>query len=193
MQRETSSRISVLLLDTLRQFEEEPAGSRDDAAIAGLERYVLRLVGEMDAIKGGDARPSSPRPPLSSSSSKILEILRNTLAQIDEISTAHPDVGDLKSNLTRAIAELQENPLAVPPLGGENAIVAPAQLQSAERCREPRSVEIGASPPLAQLASEEEDRDTVGEATGKTPAMRRQHGGVATSQRNSKTCSAERA
>lgn len=135
MQHGPSSRIAVLLLNTLRQFEPEPDSSRHDPAVASLERYVVRLVGELDAIKGDNDRPSVTPTVPSSPSPKILEILRNTLAQMDELADKHPEIGDIKDNLIRAVAELEESPLTIPQsVDTENTAIPEPRLPV--RCRE---------------------------------------------------------
>lgn len=198
MQRETSSRISVLLLDTLRQFERKSDSSHDDPAVAGLERYVHHLIREMDALKRTEVQsPASASIP-TSRSSKIVEILQNTLEQIDQLSAGHADAGNLKSNLTRAIAELEVGGsgrvplLADEPPQPEAAGAPPAQPQPGDRCREPQSEEIPFPPGPILPEADAENRSAHQKAGRKSPASRRQNEELPGVPKASKSCSADR-
>lgn len=200
MQRETSSRISVLLLDTLRQFERKSDSSCDDPAVAGLERYVHHLIREMDALKRPEVQsPASASIP-TSRSSKIAEILQNTLEQIDQLSAGHADAGNLKSNLTRAIAELEVGGsgrvplLADQLLQPEAAGVPPAQPQPGDRCSERQTANIDPSPPPGEIlpGADEENRSAHPRAGRKSPASRRQNEELPGVPKASKSCSADR-
>lgn len=155
MRRESSSRISVLLLDTLRQLERERGASRDDPAVAGLERYVVRLVGELDAIKGGSDRSSAAPAQPPSPAPKILEILRTTLLQMEQMSADHAELGELKDNLIHAIAELEASQLTAPQLPAvEAAGATPERSHSAVFRREGLPPgEDGVQQPLGQALS----------------------------------------
>lgn len=200
MQRETSSRISVLLLDTLRQVERTSDGSRDDPAVAGLERYVHRLVKEMEALKRPEIPSPASSPMPASPSAKIVEILQNALEQVDRLSADDADTGELKSNLTRAIAELEVSEsvrvplLADDPPQTEAAGAATAQPQPGERCREPQPADVAPSLPPGQFLpeAEEENRSAHGKAGRKSPASRRQNEELPGASKASKSCSADR-
>lgn len=127
MGHEPSSRVGVLLLETLRQLETEPHTLRDNSAIGGLERYVLRLVGQLDTLRRERDRSSATAPIPASVLSKILEILHNTLAQIEQVSDAHPDLAKVKWNLVREIARLEAARNSETALATETAVAAPAQ------------------------------------------------------------------
>lgn len=186
MQRESSSRIAVLLLDTLRKLECEQEAPRDDPAVASLERYVVRLVGELDAIRGdGDRRFAIPSEP-PSPSPKILEILRSTLIQMEQMSENQPDVGSLKDNLIRAIAELEAAGIShsqsaareLLKSGDSNAVPAPSD--SVAHCRDgPLPAEVGLQRSSGQTipAGKKRNRPREAEVTGEGAASRSKSGG----------------
>lgn len=186
MQRESSSRIAVLLLDTLRKLECEQNASRDDPAVASLERYVVRLVGELDAIRGDDDRslatPSEPPSP----SPRILAILRSTLVQMEQMSENQPDIGSLKDNLIRAIAELEASGISQSqsatrkPLTIDDRNAVPAPSDSVAHCRDgplPGVAGLQRIPGQAIPAGKKRNRPREDEVTGEGVASRSKPGG----------------
>jgi hypothetical protein len=182
MHRESSSRIAVLLLDTLRKLECEPDTSRDDPAVASLERYVVRLVGELDAMKSdGDRLSAIPAPP-PSPSARIVEILHNTLVRMGQMSDHHPEIGDLKDNILRAIVELEANQ-SMSPQPPKTRLASPAPADSRYvRCYRdaPPPGEAAAKRPAEPvlLGEKKKNRQKKGELTSDAMAPRSSSGGA---------------